>query len=1229
MASLKKYLRFFIPATLAILLWILSWGLARINMSEPNYISLSESISDKFIKKEKTLIQVVDELSVSEDVFSNFNAIIHTLSNNETRQTQLAFFVFDNKELLLWSSNIIPIDGFEEQILRSNQQLIKLSNGYYYCVTRESGELTIAGLLPVFYQYPYENRYLKNGYASFFGKTNNLFLGNSADSGFAILNINGDYIFSVETDSEASRNTVPFIWIFLFFLGSVTFFFIFLSRVLFKKQNSPLFVIPVMVLLVLILRYLQIRFFFPWFLYSDALFSPVHYAWNIWFASLGDLLAHAYCFLFLSIFFYTTYNNKARYVRFSLRRIVLLIFLSVVLLFLFIGTNVIVETLIINSTLLLSFDDILKLKFVDFSGLLIVILTPVAFVYFSTVFFQLIRKNLKIRKEIFTILFVTIILFSIFALIFSKYWIQIVLFIFFFIVVVGLKRRFFKISGAFGIISLLLFTFSFGQLMNKVNKEKEHSFRNLYAIQLSSEQDPIGEYLFEEVAGRIVNDQNLADGLSFSEEPQVFAEEYLRRYYLGGYFSKYHIQVTLCKPRDYLFLVHSELEVPCADFFSSLKMNFGTPTMVPDYWLIDDSTGRPNYLYETRFENTHSKGTDTIFMFLEMIAIPKINVVGYPELLVEEKIIRKTRRFDYTYAKYFNRELISQYGDYHYSLILGEHMNKHDITFLSHEDYSHMIYPVDAYRTIVVSIPEKKLFENAATFSYLLLLFAVFHYLFFLFTNLIQREPLLSLFAFKTRLQSASIFLVILSFIVAGVITVNFFIKYHNNKNREIMREKSYSLLVELEHKLRNYESLGHDDTEYLNELMAKFSNVFFTDINLFSTSGRLIATSRPQVYQQGLISSYINPGALSSLKESNTPYLMQNESIGKLNYTSSYLPFKNFRGDVIAYLNLPYFARENELKTEISSFLIAFINFYVFLIALAIIIALVIANYITLPLRIIGEKLRTLKPGKPNEKIQWNKQDDIGILISEYNRMVDELSDSTRLLMKTERESAWREMAKQIAHEIKNPLTPMKLSLQNLQRAWEDKAPDYEQRLKRTSQTLIEQIDALSNIASAFANFANLQEAKFYPVNLVPIMKDIVHLNENNLIHFDLKYNDALSYVVLGDDTQIIQIMNNLIKNAVQSIPPRDAGDIEISLEKAGGKIFISIKDNGCGISEDIKEKIFSPNFTSKSGGTGLGLAITKKLTDSMNGSISFVSEVNKGSVFYLSFPEFCDQDT
>lgn len=1227
MTTRKKINAFFVPALLAVVFWLIALGLNRNATLEKNTKSVYQKMQQSFLKNEKNLIKIIKLFTSETDALTETPGSFQENFFTETENSGFGFYVFQDSIIVDWSDNTIPLQGHELDLIAASEGvLLQFSNGYYYCISETSSGTTFVGLMPVYYMYPYQNKYLKNGFSPNLESDNSVSIIGDSITGNSIKNSAGNHVFSLKSIPDFTTNRIPFVYVFISFLVSFTFVLIIIKNFIAAFISRSVIVILLLLVFTLIIRFIQIRFLFPGFLYTSELFSPLHFAWNKWFASLGDLITNVYCCLFISIILWLRFRNSVRFFRKRMIRISVLILLSLLIMVDFIMLNLLLEKIIINSTLLLSFDDILKLKPIDFSGFIVIIMMVLSFMYLSFIVIQVIRKNLRYRVEKIIFFFVIILSATGIFLAFQNLLVILLLFILFLTFALGIPRKFFSISGAFGVLCLFLFTFSFGIVLNMDNSEKEMSYRNLYAIQLSNEQDPIGEYQFEEISKNIISDSIFSKELSFSSDPQAFAEDYLRRKYLSGYFTKYNLQVTVCRPNDILLIVSTDSEVSCPGFFESMKKQYGTPTMVPDYWLIDDQTGRPNYLFETSFIVQSENQPDTILVFLEMISIPGITGLGYPELLVEEKVMKRTGRFDYAYAKYFNNELINQFGDFYYPLKLDSSMIFPEPEFSFFDNYHHLIYPTNSKTTIIVSLPERKVFENAATFSYLLIILAVFHYLLIFFLFLFMKMPLFSMFAFKTRLQVASIFLVLLSFFVAGIITVNFFIRYHHNKNREIIREKSFSLLTELEHKFRGYDFLGPEDANYLSDLMTKFSNVFFTDINLYSTSGQLIATSRPQIYQQGLTSTLMNPVAFKKLRESSTPYYLRSESIGKLNYTSSYLPFKNYRNEVIAYLNLPYFARENELQKEISSFLITFMNFYVVLIAFAIIIALVIAGYITLPLRLIGEKLKALKPGQPNEKIRWNKKDDIGVLIEEYNRMVDQLADSTRQLMKSERESAWREMAKQIAHEIKNPLTPMKLSLQNLQRAWNDKAPDYEERLKRTSQTLIEQIEALSQIATEFANFARLQEARLFPVNIIPLIRDTVHLYRTDLISVEFNYDDLQSYIILGDETQLIQIMNNLLKNAVQSVPSKEPGEIVVTVIKFSGKIQICIRDNGCGIADEIREKIFTPNFTSKSGGTGLGLAITKKITDNMGGTITFETELNKGSVFTLTFDEYTE---
>jgi nitrogen fixation/metabolism regulation signal transduction histidine kinase len=365
-----------------------------------------------------------------------------------------------------------------------------------------------------------------------------------------------------------------------------------------------------------------------------------------------------------------------------------------------------------------------------------------------------------------------------------------------------------------------------------------------------------------------------------------------------------------------------------------------------------------------------------------------------------------------------------------------------------------------------------------------------------------------------------------------------------------------------------------------------------------------------------------MNTGAFYKLAVEQSLLHIQNEKIGRQEYLSAYIPFRNNEDQIIAYVNLPYFAKQTELRKEIGDFLAAYINVYVLLIVLAIMVTILVSRFITRPLQLIREKLRDIGLGKSNEKIEWIRKDEIGNLVEEYNRMIDELAKSAELLARSERESAWREMAKQVAHEIKNPLTPMKLSVQYLHKAWEDKAPDWEKQLARFTRTIVEQIDSLSEIASEFSDFAKMPAANVERIELTGIVKSAADLYQHyRQIRISIIHEDR-PYYVLADKRQLLRVFNNLIQNSVQAIGKKHDGLIQILISEEDAFYKIEITDNGTGITDEQAEKIFSPSFTTKSSGMGLGLAMVKSILTTINSTVSFDSKHGEGATFRIKIP-------
>ncbi|MCG8574517.1 MAG: HAMP domain-containing histidine kinase, partial [Flavobacteriales bacterium] len=296
-----------------------------------------------------------------------------------------------------------------------------------------------------------------------------------------------------------------------------------------------------------------------------------------------------------------------------------------------------------------------------------------------------------------------------------------------------------------------------------------------------------------------------------------------------------------------------------------------------------------------------------------------------------------------------------------------------------------------------------------------------------------------------------------------------------------------------------------------------------------------------------------------------------------------------------------------------------------VLMLTISTILSITVSNRLTRPLKYIQDSLRTVSIGAVSKPIEYEGTDEIGELVKEYNKKVEELQKNAEALAKSERESAWREMAKQVAHEIKNPLTPMKLSIQHLNRSVNLSDEESKEKMDRISKSLIEQIDALTQIANEFSNFAKMPKAKEIELNLTEVVKSTTSVfSEYEQHEFELNILPEGETIVWADKDLVLRVFNNLIKNAIQAVAVGQQGLIKIELREVDNRYQVSVTDNGVGIKDEQREKIFVPYFTTKSTGTGLGLAMSKQIIEGMNGNIWFESELNKGTSFYVSFPKY-----
>jgi two-component system, NtrC family, nitrogen regulation sensor histidine kinase NtrY len=300
----------------------------------------------------------------------------------------------------------------------------------------------------------------------------------------------------------------------------------------------------------------------------------------------------------------------------------------------------------------------------------------------------------------------------------------------------------------------------------------------------------------------------------------------------------------------------------------------------------------------------------------------------------------------------------------------------------------------------------------------------------------------------------------------------------------------------------------------------------------------------------------------------------------------------------------------------------VTIINLNAFIFLIAGVIALFITNRITRSFSIIGDKMREVNLGKMNEEIIWNRNDEIGELVKEYNKMVNKLGESAEVLARSEREGAWREMARQVAHEIKNPLTPMKLSIQYLQKAILNNSPDVKELTANVANTLVEQIDHLSKIAFDFSQFANIGNTQVELFDMHEVIGSLKELYQRGP-QVEINWEAVPEKVMLrADKTQMNRLFTNLFQNAVEACDDKDQCIIDVNEFQENGSIIVSIKDNGEGIPDSMQSKIFAPNFTTKSSGTGLGLAMCKTIVEQAHGKIWFETKPGEGTTFHIELP-------
>ena len=1138
-------------------------------------------------------------------------------------QKHIAFIGYSERSVYFWTDNSVPISGNGLSSIDENS-LLKLKNGWYLVRRYEDGPCKLLGLALICREYSYQNDYLQNGFPGLYNlPSGSRLLAVEEEGALPVLGDSGQTMAWFRPDAGgADVEKYPDWPVVVSVIGLLLFLLAGHRLAVEQAARGKMSAVWIWWVLLLTLRGVSFFFHFPGPLVHLSLFSPSEYAASNWLPTLGDLLINTVMLLYSSWLLHQQGKQIQVIPRFRLLVSVLL--LSGMLCFAwFVGD--VIRGLIINSSISLDISDVLNLTTSSYLSFLIIGLL------FASLFLLMDRLSRWIAslmsgtwQWLWVLLACTILLTSIVRITGAGDLVVIPLAGLIFVLVYSSRNK----SDGFGyarIIGLIVsFAFLGTYLLLRYTSEREHEKRKLLAVKISAERDPIAESLFLETEKKILNDSILKTYLRPSTASTGQVRD-LAQLYFNSYWEKYSINVNVFGADECPMTALYTTSVSDPLRFDRRIDSLGIPTLSDRFFFMDNGSGRISYMARLPILNETQDSIPLGTLYIEFQSRYTPEEIGYPELLLDKMVSTRTDLSNYSYARYTAGKLVSHYGQFPYELsdTLFRKAAADEFTFFNADHYNHLVYNVRPGSFVILSLPRSGLLGLLTPFSYLILFFSILSLVPFLWLELITQRHLRRI-SFKRRIQLSIVLILFISLILIGGGTIVYIVSNSNQKNLRNISEKIHSLLVETEYLLGKDESLSPFKSDDIAYALTRQANVFFADINVFDPYGQLYASSRPKIFEEGLVSKKMNPEAFYNLSVRKTSEYIHEENIGKLNYFSAYVPLRNNENKVIAYLNLPYFARQNELRKEIATFVVAIVNIYVLLIVLVVIAAIFLSNTVTEPLRLIQEKLGNIQLGRKNEIIEWKGQDEIAELIREYNRMVSELAQSADKLARSERESAWREMAKQVAHEIKNPLTPMKLSTQMLKRAWDDGAPGFDQRIARYTQNLIEQIDSLSHIATEFSNFAKMPKMVNEKVDLHTLVQSAIDFHQGEQeVHIVFEAMCETPCYVHTDKEQMLRVLNNLLRNAIQAIPEDRKGLLEVGLLSEAETFVLSVHDNGTGIADDLREKIFSPNFTTKNAGMGLGLALVKNIVESSEGRVWFESVLGEGTTFFVELPK------
>ena len=1158
-----------------------------------------------------------------------------------TTQQRIWLTTQTDGRLSFWSGvKILPTST---PSIKEGRSFIKQQNGYFEAIRKTEGNFSAVFFIPIKSKYIFENRYLKNNFDESLPNGNGLELADFTDKNvYNIHGIDKKYLFSVKTVSEQVNYSF---YLFLSSLWILSFLFLcLLINSLCKyvaHKGHILLSFLFLAAFIIGTRALNLHYHWPGYASESKIFYPAYYSAGKLFPSLGDLCINLLMFLWFVGF---VYNYRFKLLKPITHKVtgyfIITCCVAALLVILSLCVNVFYG-LVVTSKINFDVTNVLNLSSFSIIGVIMVCFALLIFTFIDEILLVIaMRVKIPVLHKLIILVLGIVIITAIYSIRGS--------FTLFFVligVVTALRAyvvwyRDSKIDASLFICFVILTAFIASVKLNAFQTLREHEHRKMLIKKLQTGDDATADHIFKGIERQMSADPFLLKYFNDTAHNTNYLRMHFKKIYFDGYLSKY----------DYKIYEFDNTGKSISDDKTYILDNFKDMVLysafkVSNYFYREnDSFGFQSY-FALLPVIYNGKSLGTFVVALKSKPLQFTN--SFPELLVDQQFNLNNEFKDYSYAFYSDDHLVSQNGSYTYNLVNNQFkVRPKKLAFknspLLNSDwynpyarYSHLVYKPSARKTIIVSKQEFPVLYGVTSLTFFFVLILIFNATVVLIRWLWGRVRFISIIGdhvrwdlrinftrilYRTRIQFSIISAVVFTLILVGIIT-------YFSLSAQYQEQQEHSVSDRLTRIASAFENLIDTRSDPLNEQTQlgfnAFADAYATDLTLYNLNGDMLYTTQPKLYSLGLVMPKMNGRAYIYLSRLQKSELVANERIADLRYIAGYAPIRNNKNETIAYLQLPFFSNEAEYTERIGSLFNAMINIYALIFIAIGLFAILVARQITYPLSFIQQSISKTIYGQKNEPIVWKRNDEIGALVKEYNNMIAELEQSASRLAQSERESAWREMAKQVAHEIKNPLTPLKLGLQLLEKSWRDKDPKFDAKFERFSKSFVEQIESLSSIASEFSAFAKMPDTRMQRMDVVELIGQAVtvfkHM-DNVLIKFNAP---ATPFYIVADRDQLLRCFNNLLKNAIEAMPLERVGLINIDYTIEDRAILINVRDNGNGIPENLRTKIFEPNFTTKSSGTGLGLAFVKNSIENAGGKVWFETTTGVGTVFHLSLPQ------